>query len=65
MIEVEQLTKFYGRHAAIQNVSFTASRGEILGLLGPNGSGKTTTMRILTGYMPHGEGGRVRRIRRG
>ncbi len=52
MIEVEQLTKFYGRHAAIQNVSFTASRGEILGLLGPNGSGKTTTMRILTGYMP-------------
>ncbi len=52
MIEVEQLTKFYGRHAAIRNVSFTAARGEILGFLGPNGSGKTTTMRILTGYMP-------------
>ena len=52
MIEVQQLTKFYGRHAAIRNVSFTANRGEILGFLGPNGAGKTTTMRILTGYLP-------------
>jgi len=52
MIEVQQLTKFYGRHAAIRDVSFTANRGEILGFLGPNGAGKTTTMRILTGYMP-------------
>lgn len=52
MIEVENLTKRYGRFTALDNVSFSASEGEILGFLGPNGAGKTTTMRILTGYMP-------------
>ena len=52
MIEVDHLTKYYGDFPAISDVSFTASRGEILGFLGPNGSGKTTTMRILTGFMP-------------
>ncbi|MGD8813934.1 MAG: ABC transporter ATP-binding protein [Anaerolineales bacterium] len=52
MIQVEALTKLYGSHAAIQDVSFQAKQGEILGLLGPNGAGKTTTMRILTAYMP-------------
>ena len=56
MIEVEQLTKFYGNHAAIRDVSFTAETGQILGFLGPNGAGKTTTMRILTGYMPASQG---------
>jgi ABC-2 type transport system ATP-binding protein len=56
MIEVEQLTKFYGNHAAIRDVSFTAETGQILGFLGPNGAGKTTTMRILTGYMPASKG---------
>ncbi len=56
MIEVQQLTKYYGSHAAIRDVSFTANRGEILGFLGPNGAGKTTTMRILTGYMPASSG---------
>jgi ABC-2 type transport system ATP-binding protein len=52
MIQAEGLTKYYGRNAAIQGLSFDAEAGEILGFLGPNGAGKTTTMRILAGYMP-------------
>jgi ABC-2 type transport system ATP-binding protein len=52
MIEVRNLTKYYGPKVAIEDVSFEAARGDILGLLGPNGAGKSTTMRILTGYMP-------------
>ena len=52
MIEVQHLTKRYGRVTAVEDISFTVERGEILGFLGPNGAGKTTTMRILTGYMP-------------
>lgn len=52
MIQVQGLTKFYGSHLAIQDLTFHADRGEILGFLGPNGAGKTTTMRILTAYMP-------------
>ena len=56
MIEVQHLTKRYGRVTAVEDVSFRVERGEILGFLGPNGAGKTTTMRILTGYMPATEG---------
>ncbi|HXD75775.1 MAG TPA: ABC transporter ATP-binding protein [Vicinamibacterales bacterium] len=56
MIEVQHLTKRYGRVTAVDDVSFKVERGEILGFLGPNGAGKTTTMRILTGYMPASEG---------
>ncbi len=56
MIEVQHLTKRYGRFTAVEDVSFRVERGEILGFLGPNGAGKTTTMRILTGYMPATEG---------
>ena len=52
MIEVDHLTKYYGNFLAISNVSFNATKGEILGFLGPNAAGKTTTMRILTGFMP-------------
>ena len=52
MIEVENLTKYYGEFLAISNVSFTVSKGETVGFLGPNGAGKTTTMRILTSFMP-------------
>jgi len=52
MIEVENLTKYYGEFPAISNVSFTVFKGEIVGFLGPNGAGKTTTMRILTSFMP-------------
>jgi ABC-2 type transport system ATP-binding protein len=56
VIEVQNLTKRYGRFTAVDDVSFRVERGEILGFLGPNGAGKTTTMRILTGYMPATEG---------
>jgi ABC-2 type transport system ATP-binding protein len=56
MIEVENLTKRYGPHTAVENVSFKVQKGEILGFLGPNGAGKTTTMRILTGYLPASAG---------
>jgi ABC-2 type transport system ATP-binding protein len=56
LIEVQHLTKRYGRVTAVDDVSFRVERGEILGFLGPNGAGKTTTMRILTGYMPATEG---------
>jgi ABC-2 type transport system ATP-binding protein len=56
MIEVENLTKYYGNLAAIKDVSFTVQEGEILGFLGPNAAGKTTTMRILTGFMPPSSG---------
>lgn len=52
MISVQNLTKDYGPHRAIDHLNFTAEKGEVLGFLGPNGAGKTTTMRILTGYMP-------------
>jgi ABC-2 type transport system ATP-binding protein len=56
VIEVQHLTKRYGRVTAVDDVSFRVEPGEILGFLGPNGAGKTTTMRILTGYMPASEG---------
>jgi len=52
MIEVKNLTKYYGSHAALKDVSFSVSKGEILGFLGPNGAGKTTTMSILTCLFP-------------
>jgi len=52
MIEVQQLTKRYGDLTAVSNISFRVASGQILGFLGPNGSGKTTTMRIITGFMP-------------
>lgn len=52
MIDVSNLTRFYGEIRAIHNVSFKVEKGEILGLLGPNAAGKSTTMRILTCYMP-------------
>jgi ABC-2 type transport system ATP-binding protein len=56
VIEVQHLTKRYGRVTAVDDVSFRVERGEILGFLGPNGAGKTTTMRILTGFMPATDG---------
>jgi ABC-2 type transport system ATP-binding protein len=52
MIQVEQLTKKYGPVLAVDNVSFLINRGEIIGMLGLNGAGKTTCMRILTTYLP-------------
>lgn len=52
MIEVENLTKRYAGHTAVSDISFTVNCGEIVGLLGHNGAGKSTTMRILSCYMP-------------
>jgi ABC-2 type transport system ATP-binding protein len=51
MIEVESLTKRYGRATAVDNLSFTVPRGRITGFLGPNGAGKTTTLRMLLGLV--------------
>ena len=56
MIEVDHLTKTFGKACAVDDISFTVEQGEILGFLGPNGAGKTTTMRILTGYLPSTSG---------
>ncbi len=58
-IEVEDLRKDYGEHAAVRGISFTVRRGEVFGLLGPNGAGKTTTVEILEGYRQR-SGGSVR-----
>lgn len=52
MIEVHDLTKKFGDLVAVQGLSFKVEQGKIWGLLGPNAAGKTTTMRILTGYLP-------------
>ncbi|GAG09398.1 unnamed protein product, partial [marine sediment metagenome] len=51
MIRVENLTKYYGERLAVDDISFSVEKGEIVGLLGPNAAGKTTTMRILTGFL--------------
>jgi ABC-2 type transport system ATP-binding protein len=52
MIEVNELSKWYGNYPAVEDVSFEVKKGEIVGFLGPNGAGKTTTMRVITGFMP-------------
>jgi ABC-2 type transport system ATP-binding protein len=58
MIEVDHLSKYYGPLVAIQDLSFHVEKGEILGFLGPHGAGKTTTLRILTGFLA-ASGGRA------
>jgi ABC-2 type transport system ATP-binding protein len=50
-ISVENLTKRYGVHAAVDDVTFEVARGEVVGFLGPNGAGKSTTLRILVGFL--------------
>ena len=56
MIQVRNLSKYYGPHLAVDNVSFNIREGEIVGFLGPNGAGKSTTLRILTCFMPASSG---------
>ncbi len=51
MIEIKNLTKVFGRKHALDDVSFTVEKGEIVGFLGPNGAGKSTAMNIITGYL--------------
>jgi ABC-2 type transport system ATP-binding protein len=56
LIEVRNLTKVYGQHVAVDDISFKIDEGEIVGFLGPNGAGKTTTMSIMTGFIAATEG---------
>lgn len=51
MIEIDGLTKRYGQHTVVDNLSFRCGAGEVLGFLGPNGAGKSTTMKMLTGFV--------------
>jgi ABC-2 type transport system ATP-binding protein len=51
LIQVDQLTRFYGDHCAVNNVTFTLQKGEILGFLGPNGAGKSSTMQMICGNL--------------
>ena len=55
-IEVKNLTKIFNTQVVINDLSFTAQRGEIVGFLGPNGAGKSTTMKVITSYIPPTEG---------
>jgi ABC-2 type transport system ATP-binding protein len=56
VISVRQLTKRFGSHVAVDDLSFEVAPGEVLGFLGPNGAGKTTTMRMVTGFLPPSRG---------
>ena len=51
MIEIDGLTKHYGRHTVVDHLSFRCEAGEVLGFLGPNGAGKSTTMKMVTGFV--------------
>ncbi|WP_299710257.1 gliding motility-associated ABC transporter ATP-binding subunit GldA [uncultured Tenacibaculum sp.] len=55
-IQLSSITKTYGTQKAVNNISFSAKKGEIVGFLGPNGAGKSTTMKVLTGFLQPDEG---------
>lgn len=56
MIKIQNVTKRFGQHVAVDNLDFTVNEGEVVGFLGPNGAGKSTTMNIITGYISATEG---------
>ena len=56
MIEVKNLTKDYGPRRAIDNLNFSVAKGDVVGFLGPHGAGKSTTMKIITGFMAPSSG---------
>jgi ABC-2 type transport system ATP-binding protein len=56
VIQIENVTKRFGSHVALDNLNFTVNKGEVIGFLGPNGAGKSTTMNIITGYISASEG---------
>jgi ABC-2 type transport system ATP-binding protein len=56
MIEVNNVTKYFGNFPAITDISFRVEPGELVGFLGPNGAGKSTTMKVITGFLPPTEG---------
>lgn len=55
-IKISKITKLFGNQKALDEVSFTVEKGELLGFLGPNGAGKSTLMKIITGYLPADSG---------
>lgn len=55
-IVVNNVSKFFGQQAAVNQISFEIGKGEIVGFLGPNGAGKSTTMKMITGYIPVSSG---------
>ena len=56
IIEIKNLTKNYGKHRGVNNVSFEVNKGEIYGFLGPNGAGKSTTIRAMLGMIKYDKG---------
>ena len=56
MVSVNEVSRYYGDHCAVDNISFSLARGEILGFLGPNGAGKSSTMQIICGVLAASEG---------
>ena len=58
-IDISNLSKFYGKQQAINNISLSIGDDEIVGFLGPNGAGKSTTMKIITGFL-HPDSGSVK-----
>ena len=56
LIEVEHLSRYYGKYCAVNNISFTLEKGQVIGLLGPNGAGKTTTLQMLSGNLAPSSG---------
>lgn len=56
MIEVKDVTRYFGKNVGVKDLTFSVEKGEVLGLLGPNGAGKTTTMRMITGFLPPSSG---------
>lgn len=56
MLEIERLSKYYGLHKVVDDLSFSCGAGEVLGFLGPNGAGKSTTMKMLTGFVEPSSG---------
>ena len=56
MLEVSSVSKRFGDFSAVSDISFKASKGEVLGFLGPNGAGKSTTMKMITGFLEPSDG---------
>ena len=56
VLRINKITKLFGKQTALDHVSFSVKKGDLLGFLGPNGAGKSTLMKIITGYLPANSG---------
>lgn len=56
VLEIKNVSKYYGKNKVVDNVSFSVEKGQILGFLGPNGAGKTTTIKMILGLLSIDEG---------